>query len=352
MRTLRLKNVIYMPIISAIGGTDTFCYEMGLKYGSDYDITLIFREGDQKMLRKIADVCRVIRYQDGDEIICDTFNFGYRHEIIDHVHAKKYVETFHADYVARGMTPFFDERVTHMFGVSNNTTDTLRATYKEAKNVKTVYNPYTPKKPRKVLNLVSATRMSKAKGYVRMMRFADALDAAGIPFSWLVFTDIKLDLGNPSISVLPNRLDVLDFIANADYLVHLSETEGYSYSINEALCVGTPVIMNDIPVASEQGVVTGETGFILPLDMSEIPVDAIYEGLPPFEYTPRESHYEKVLSKGKAECATDDGVFTVTAVRRYSDIELGRIVERGETLTVARERADRLVELGLVEIVW
>ena len=76
MRTLKLKNVIYFPHINTVGGVETYVYEMGLKYSKEYDITLLFRNGDQAMLAKIAKTCRVIRYRDGDEVECDVFIFG------------------------------------------------------------------------------------------------------------------------------------------------------------------------------------------------------------------------------------------------------------------------------------
>ena len=50
MRTLRLKNVLYFPHINVCGGIETFCYEMGLKYGKDYDITVLYRNGEQYRL--------------------------------------------------------------------------------------------------------------------------------------------------------------------------------------------------------------------------------------------------------------------------------------------------------------
>lgn len=351
MRELRLKNVIYFPSINAVGGVETYCYEMGLKYGKDYDITMLFRSGDAAMLAKIAQTCRVIRYRDGDEVYCDTFIFGWGFDILDHVHAKEYVQTFHADYINRHLNPCGDERVTRRFGVAENTTNGIAEHY--GLDIETMYNPYTAKKPRKVLKLVSATRLTAEKGYDRMVILAERLDAAGIPFHWLVFTDKPREFPNKNVTVLPARLDVLDFIADADYLVQLSDTEGYSYSIVEALSVGTPVIVTDIPVAAEQGVVNGKTGFILPFDMSEVPVDAIYKGLRKFTYTPRESHYETVLAKGKAEYSDEHkGMVTVQARMRYNDLELGRVVNGAEIYDVKPERADVLISKGLAEIAW
>ena len=353
MRTLQLKNVLYFPNFNSIGGIETFCYEFGLKYGKDYDITVLFRNGDGAMLSKISETCRVIRYRDGDVVECDVFIFGYGHDILDHVHAKEYIQTFHADYINRHLNPCGDKRVTKRFGVAENTTNGIREHFEWAKDIVTMYNPYTVKKPRKVLNLISATRLTPEKGFERMVTLAARLDEAHIPFQWLIFTDKPREFQNPSVTVLPARLDVLDFIANADYLVQLSDTEGYSYSIVEALSVGTPVIVTDIPVAAEQGVVNGKTGFILPFDMSEIPVDAIYKGVRKFTCTPKESHYETVLAKGNAKYENDHKTLvTIQARVRYHDLQMNRIMNIGESFDVTCERADELVSKGLVEIAW
>ena len=351
MRTLRLKNVLYFPNLNVCGGIETFCYEFGLKYGKTYDITVIFQRGDPGMVAHIASVCRVIKYRQDDEIICDTFIFGYGHEILDKVQAKEIIQTFHADYICRHLNPCFDQRITRRFGVADNTTEGIREHYEWAKDIETMYNPYTVKKPRKVLNLVSATRLTPEKGFDRMVTLAARLDEANIPFNWIIFTDKVRPFPNKSVSVLPSRPDVLDFIANADYLVQLSDTEGYSYSIVEALSVGTPVICTALPVAEEQGVVNGKTGFILPMDMSDVPVAAIYKGLKKFAYVPRESHYETVLVKGKAKFDDDmDGKVTVRVKRTYHDIVLGRVMRPGEEQDVTWARAEKLVELGVVEL--
>ena len=354
MRTYTLKNVIYFPHINSCGGVETFCYEMGLKFCPEYDITILFEAGDAEMIRKIASsVTRVIKYRRGDKIVCDTFIFAYAHDIIDNVKAKDYIQTYHADFICRHLNPCFDPRITHRFGVAENTSKGIREHYEWAKDIETMYNPYTVKKPRKVINLISATRLTPEKGYKRMVQFADRLDAEGIPFHWDIYTDAsnEIKFPNKSVSVLPQRTDILDFIAKADYLVQLSDTEGYSYSIVEALSVGTPVICTALPVAEEQGIVNGKTGFILPFDMTDIPVADIYKGVKPFKVAPRESHYETVLSPGKAEY-TDNvpDELEVRCVKAYRDLELGRIITPLETYTVKKERAYHLEDCGFAEI--
>lgn len=353
MRTLKLKNVIYFPDFNKCGGVETFCYEMGLKYGKDYDITVLYRVGDGEMLDKIrSTVARVIRIRETDKIECDVFMFGYDKTVLKQVEAKQCIQMFHSDFWARRIKIGNCEQANRLISVSESVAKNAREYYHGDKRLEVVYNPYTPKKPRKVLNLISATRLTSEKGLERMKKLAQALDNADIPFHWDVYTDVPRDSFNKSVAVMTHRLDVLDFVANADYLVQLSDSEAYSYSVVEALSVGTPVIVTDIPVLHEIGVVDGENGFVLPMNMSEIPVERIYKGLKAFTYTPLESHYENVLVKGKAEYGENTSKeVTVRCSKTYQDLRLNRLVHAGETLVVDRGRGEHLEELRLCEII-
>ena len=82
------------------------------------------------------------------------------------------------------------------------------------------------------------------------------------------------------------KLDIEKYIANADYLVQLSDNEGYCYSVVEALTQGIPVLVTPCPVFNEIGLINGENCYILPYDMNELPIDDIYNNIPKFEYTP------------------------------------------------------------------
>ena len=153
--------------------------------------------------------------------------------------------------------------------------------------------------------------------------------------------------------IMPCKVDgILDYIANADYLVQLSDTEGYSYSIVEALSVGTPVIATDFAVASEQGIVDGKTGWILPMDMSRIPLKEIVKGVPKFKWTPPESHYETVLSPGKSTYEEElKKPVKVQARQLFIDITTNGRREKGETWEVDLARAMHLENMNLVEII-
>jgi glycosyltransferase involved in cell wall biosynthesis len=49
------------------------------------------------------------------------------------------------------------------------------------------------------------------------------------------------------------KLNIVDEIAKADFLIQLSDNEGYCYSIVEALNLGVPVVVTPIPVFKEIG---------------------------------------------------------------------------------------------------
>ena len=351
--TYRLKNVIYFTSFNIIGGVETYCYEMALKYGKDYDITVLYQNGDPQQMNKISKVCRTIRVTRADKIECDVFIFGWGWDILENVTAKRYIQTFHADYINRNLNPSPSPKITDRFGVSKNTTNGIREHYDWAKDIVTMYNPYTPKKPKKVLNLVSATRLSEEKGYERIGKLCEAFDKEGIPFLWTIFTDQPRVSPHPKVAILPAEVeDVLPYIANADYLCALSSTEGYSYTIVESLSVGTPVIATDFAVAHEQGIVNGKTGWILPMDMSEIPVKKIAKGIPKFTWTPPESHYEKVLVKGKSSYEEDlKKPVLIRSKIHFLDIKENLMRFEGEEWEATLARGIDLVNKGIAEII-
>ena len=349
----RLKNVIYFPSFNIVGGVETFCYEMALKYGKDYDLTVLYQNGDPKQMAKIAKVCRTLRVTRADKIECDVFIFGWGWDILENVTAHRYIQTFHADYINRNLNPSPSPKITDRFGVSENTTKGIREHFDWAANIETMYNPYTPRKPKKVLNLVSATRLSAEKGFERMKTLCKVLDDAGVPFLWTVFTDQPRVSPHPKMAILEADVDgVLDYIANADYLVQLSDTEGYSYTIVEALSVGTPVIATDFAVAREQGIEDGKTGWILPMDMSDVPVKKIVKGVPKFTWTPPESHYEKVLVKGKSKYEEDlKKPVRLRAKVRFLDLQDGVIRGQFEEWEATLARGIDLMNKDIAEII-
>jgi len=341
------KNVFYFHQINVIGGVETFFYEMAKKYGEAYDICIIYKEADPNQLLRLSKLVRCIKYT-GQYFQCKKAFLNFTMDIIDHIEAEEYYQILHADYKAQHISPnsVRSDKLTGYLGVSQFVCDTFEEI--SGKKVKLMYNPFTPKEPKQVLHLISATRLTKEKGKNRMIQFANALDAAGRKYIWTVFTNDVNAINNPNIIYMKPRLDIIDYIADADYLVQLSDTEGYSYSIIEALSVGTPVIITDLPVCKEMGVVNGKNGYILPFDMSRIPVQEIYRGLPAFQYKPNEDKWGELLAPGKNTYFEDlKTMVLIEATAEYNDIQLQRLVERGEVIEVNKIRAEQLIEAGV-----
>ena len=183
-----------------------------------------------------------------------------------------------------------------------------------------------------------------------METLAHILEESQIPFVWDVYTNQSKAVTSKNIMLHESRLDILDYIAGADYFVQLSDGEGYCYSVVESLSVGTPVIVTEFPVAKEIGVIDGVNGFILPMDMSRVPVRAIYKGLKKFEYTPLKDDWDRFLVPVPPDWEEElKQLVTVRCRKIYWDIELNRMMSFGEEWKVTRKRAEALWDAGVIE---
>lgn len=346
------NTILYYGHVSRIGGVETFFYEMARKY-ADRDLTLLYKSGDAEQLRRVAQYIRVKKW-DGKPVCCRQAIFGYSFEPgdLDLIRAEEYIQVIHADFLVLRdvIKPKLDRRFSRYIAVSENNA----VTFEQVCGVRceVCYNPITVDKPRKVLHLISATRLSHEKGFGRMQQLAAALDAAGVRYVWTIYTDSNLRINSPNVLYAGTRLDIRDYVADADYLVQLSDTEGYPYSLLEALCLGTPVIVTDLPSNPDSQVVDGVNGWVLPFDMSEIPVEKIVRGLKKFRYEPREDRWGDILLPSVSTWAEEraQGV-DVKAAIRFRDLEADVIREKGERWTCSRDRADDLEKKGLAVMV-
>lgn len=346
-----MKNLFYLHNISPIGGVETFLYEIALKYGKKYDITIMYKNGDPDQVARLQKLVRTKKWDGVRKYTAEKVFFGYNSDIAFAVEAKDYYFVMHCDYKVQNLPlPKLPEGC-HVLAVSEGVRK--NGMEKFGIDIDLCYNPLVVPKPKKMLRLITASRLSPEKGGRRMEVLCRALEHANIPFTWEVFTNDAPTWNSDNMIYRTPRLDITDYIAAADYLVQLSDTEGYSYSIIEALSVGTPVIVTDIPPVHDMQVKDGENGFVLPLDLTEdkCPVDAIYEGLPPFKYVPRKDGYEKLLAPGKSDYEEQMKKPTRVVTKiYYFDIELDKKMSPGDEQTVLRSRAEYLEDRGFVEI--
>lgn len=346
--TLEVKNVFYFPYVNAIGGVETFFYNLARKY-KNYDILVLYNAGDQAQINRLRQYIRVEQYK-GQDIVCEKVFFNYSINIIDNVKADEYIQIIHADYEAQGLKPATHKKITRYLCVSEHAKESFeRLTGIEAE---VVYNPLAYMRPKKVLRLISATRLTKEKGKERIKTLIRKLHDAGIPFEWTIYTNDKAQIEDPSVIYKEPVLDICDYIAASDYLVQLSDSEAYCYSVVEALTLGVPVIVTPCPVFKEIGFENGVNGFEVNFDMSDLPLDDIYKQKLSFTYKPLKDTWRDILAPGDSTYQQEmkENV-TVKATKTYTDIDLKAKIEKGTILIVNKVRAKQLIQASVAELV-
>lgn len=349
---IELTNMYYFSYLNFIGGTETFLYYLIKKY-KDYDITIVYQRAEKEQLERLQKYAKCIQYT-GQKIKCKKAFFNYGMDIIDNVEAEDYYFVIHADYQSLmkknpNFRPVISRKITKYIGVSEQACKS----FSELMGVKCelCYNPLALDEPKRILNLVSATRLSREKGKERMIKLAKALDDAGIPYLWTVFTTDTNAIDNPNIVYMKPRLDINGYIKNADYLVQLSDSEGYCYSVVEALSMGVPVIVTPCPVFNEIGLEDKKNCYIVDFDMQNIPIEDIYNHIPKdFKYIPKKDRWNELFVLRKSSYVQDrEYMYTVKALPSYKaksirDATLGRVPNPGETWDVDFNRMLTLTE--------
>ena len=337
-----MKNIFYFDHINTIGGVETFFWNIARTV--DKDMTIYYKQGDPEQIARLRERVRVVKW-DGQDIKCEKAFFNYAAGIIDHVDAEEYTQIIHCDYAAQGLRPTFPEKITRYVGVSQTVCDSF--TKLTGFPCECYYPPVPKPEHRKVVRLVSATRLSKEKGADRMQRLADLLDATGLPYEWDIYTNSKETIKSPNVTYRKPTLDIADRIAGATYLVQLSDTEAFCFSVVESLMMSVPAIVTDLPVWDEIGL-TDENSIRLSLDFTDAPVDEIFKGKKKFKYAPPESKFGDLLAPGK-RTYDPDAIVTVECVKRFWDLVDNVQREVGDTWETKQRRADMLQERGLTQ---
>lgn len=178
------------------------------------------------------------------------------------------------------------------------------------------------------------------------------LNAAKIPYLWTIFTNDSRAIKNENIIYMPPRLDIIDYIANADMLVQFSDCEAYCYSVVEALSVGTPALVTDLPVYHEIGLKNDENGFLVDFDLSNLNITDIYNKALKFKYQPKEDNYKNILDNTPSTYKKELNTYVnVEVIKRYFDLELLKWLEEDiKPIKMNLVRAKELEKKKLVKI--
>ena len=375
-----MKSIIlYHNNLLRFGGVDTFVYNFVKKMSKFYDILFLYTTANIENLERISKYVKTEKYNKDKKYICDICILASAWgQYPDSVIAKsgRYIQMVHADYIRAKETNFYYQKwfkTTEHIGVSEHVCKVFKELYPNEK-ITRIYNILDEtQKTNPILKLISATRVSKEKGYNRMLKLAQELKKANIKFRWTIFTDLELYNQKPfdleEIVYMKPSHDFMDYITETDYGVQLSDTEGYSYFINECLQYGTPVLCTDFSSVYES-VEDGINGYILDMDLKNLDVDKIVNNIPKdFEYKEKctEKDWIKLLDK-KVERKRSK-MFKVIAKQDYKDKraelieeykdkeikydELGNaLVEEGDIYIISNpERAKQIEESGLAVVI-
>ena len=350
-KPMKTQVVIYTDNTYKIGGIESFIYNFCKTMNKHYDIAVVYGTTmDSAQIARLLPMVPVVKNQPERVIECDTLIVNRIFDKIpDNIKAKQTIQMVHGCKAANPWHIPKDKG--QIVCVSNAVRDSFG---EEAKDATVIKNLVAQRETKEMLLLVSATRLdTNEKGQERMLKLAEIMEAQGVPFIWLYFSNADLK-GSPANMIRMNpTLNIQEYIRKADYLVQLSDTEAFCYSIVEALTEGTAVITTPLPVLKEIGV-KKENSYIVPFDLEG--VDATqFLNVPEFKYTYNNglivSKWKKLLGNTKPTGAyKPDDLATVKVLRTYNDIELGRKLEQGECIAMRKERAIRVQEAGFGRI--
>ena len=339
-------NVIYFANINSIGGCESFFYYLAKKYNK-YDTTIMYKNGDPAQIKRLRELVRVQQFT-GQHFKCKKLFVNYNYEILDYADAKEKIDIIH--YVPdENDRPILDPRIDMHLGVSKLVCREFERL--TGQKCYLAYNPVEIDIPRKVLVLCSCTRLTWEKGKKRYIKLCEALEKENIPFIWYVFTNDTKAIDNPHIVYMKPDLHAIDYMKMADYVVSLSDKESFGIMNNEALSVGTPIICTDIEVLKELGIENGVHGYILDMDMQNIPVWDIYNNIPKFKYNPPKDTWDKYLDhtrskyekekKQKQKVIFKRSIYYIPHQKEY---------KRGQEYMLENKVIDELLEYGDIEL--
>ena len=343
---IKTQVVIYCANMQKIGGIETWLYYWCQNMYRFYDIMVVFKDNmDGRQIQRLSEIVQVIKLNNR-LIECDTLiNTRITDKVPKEIKAGKIVQMVHGCYSALFCCDIQPERDKVVF-VSQAAADT----FSNVGKYDVIHNFTYPTKPNKCLFLITASRFTREKGGQRMIKLAEALRKAKIEFVWFVFShqDTKLVEG---MVKLPETLNIKDYIAKCDYLVQLSDSEGFGYSIVEALEMGIPVITTPVSVLPELNFKEGVDGYTVPFDMQEVNPERFLE-IPKTKWTwdneKIRKQWVKLLGKSKptGDYLKKGADVKLLIIENYMDLELGRELRAGEIITMRRARAILIIGCG------
>lgn len=341
-----VQVLLYTSYLHIIGGIETFVFNFVELMREYYDIGIYCPQLPGETAGRLS--YKVPVFRNPEHIDCDTLiMIRVMDDIPSNVSYKRSVRMCHATRSDPSWHILDDcDKVVHVSKASKKTFES---------DGMVIYNPLV-KNTKRALLFVSATRIpaaDKGKNADRMLELAWQLNYKAIPFLWFNFSDAPLKDAPPGFVNVGTFQELQPYISRADYLVQLSDQEGFGYSVAEALISGTAVICTPFSTTKELGVLDGVNGYIIPFDMN-FDVRKLLD-VPVFEYeydnTKIVSQWKRILGKPHPTHSYDVGdLVQIEVTMDYRDTQFNKVFKRGMVLTMPRDRAEVIMTAGFCKI--
>lgn len=261
-------TIIYYNYLHVIGGIETWIYTLGKKY----KFSVVYDKADKDQLKRLEDIGIETILNVGQPIECDTLLFMLWDNNAN-IKAKKKYLFIHAIYETKdevGDIPEYDE----IYAVSKEASKHFEKI--TGIKPKVMYNPIDIEIKQEPLIIGVFSRLSKEKGKKRIINFIDKLVSQNKEFLVLIFTDLPFDYSDSRVVFMKPTLNNIGWIKKCDYVLNPSDKEAGSYTLQESLKVGTPLIVTKLSILDEFGI-NESNAKILEMDMSNLDIEDLWD---------------------------------------------------------------------------
>ena len=271
-KNIYLDNIIYLGSYcnGIFNGYVSWIIEIGKAFSSKYNITILYDKIHNETLKRFSKYFKCIKLENKNNYVCKNLictysTFYYPRNII---HLNKNFLFIHgnmSDY--KDARKFNDDIYSEYIAVSKTTAYKAKGYYNTSK-INYINNPYIVDKNiiKPHLSLISTLRYSPIKRIDRIEKMAKLLDELNIPYTWNIFTDKWTFPSKGGLVFRKPVTDVLPYVKNADYLVLLSDSEAFPYSIIEALTLNTKVIVTPFDSIKDLKIENEKNAFVIPFE--------------------------------------------------------------------------------------
>lgn len=344
---LKADIALYVHQIHIIGGIETFIYTFAKIMQKFFSILYVVDIAPPEHIRKMSEVVTVVT--GNKKVECETLiMLRILDKLPSNITYKKSIQMCHACKSSPQL------HIPQHCDFTVNVSEASRKSFgDEAKDSEVIHNLIDTQTTEPLL-LVSATRIpapDKGDNEKRMIRLAEMLNEKNIPFMWLNFSDGQLKNPPKGFHNMGLEMNAAQYFRKADYVVLLSSTEAWSYTLLEALTQNVPVLTCPFDSALEMGVKDGVNGYLLPLNM-EFDVNRLLN-IPKFEYQYDNGkivdQWKKLLRRKPKRVS--GSMVKVRVEQPYKDLLLNRCLTRGYETYMTSARANELKAKRLVSII-